>query len=260
MIATRHGLHAQLAMQGLQAGKHVYCEKPLALNAAELDEIWDVLAGSGRMLTVGFNRRFAPLALKMKDFLMPVHEPLMLHYRVNAGPLPLDHWTQDPEQGGGRIIGEGCHFIDFLTWLTGSLPVQVQSFAPPDDNRYREDNLVIVVRFADGSVGTVSYLASGDKAYPKERVEVFGGGRIAVLDDYRSLELVSGDRKKTHRSRLRQDKGFAGEWQAFVRQLKSGGSPSIPYEQLDAVHRASFAAVESLRSGMPVEIVSRKID
>lgn len=260
VIATRHGMHADLTVKGLQGGKHVYCEKPLALNEGELDRIQDALKDSRRMLMVGFNRRFAPLAEKMKAHLAPVKEPLMMHYRINAGALPLDHWVHDLQQGGGRIIGEGCHFIDFLAWLTDSLPVQVHAFAPPDENRYREDNVVMVLRFEDGSIGTVSYLASGDKAYPKERVEVFGGGRIAVLDDYRALELVSGGRRRVHRTRLRQDKGFAGEWRAFVSAIQAGGAPPIPYAQIDAVHRASFGAVESLRSGKPVEIKSRKMD
>ncbi|MBN1264366.1 MAG: bi-domain-containing oxidoreductase [Anaerolineales bacterium] len=259
-VLTRHGLHASQVVRGLQASKHVYCEKPLALNVAELDEIWQALEGSHRLLMVGFNRRFAPLAQKMKVFLEPVHEPLVLHYRVNAGSLPLSHWTFDPEQGGGRIIGEGCHFVDFLTWLTGALPVQVQSFAAPDNNRYREDNVVLMIQFTDGSIGSVSYLANGDKSVPKERVEVFGGGRIAVLDDYRSLQLAANGRTQTHRSRLRQDKGFSAEWMSFVSRIKAGGPPPIPYEHIDAVHRAVFAAVESLRSGQAVEIHSRAMD
>ena len=259
-VLTRHGMHASQVVRGLHSGKHIYCEKPLALNEGELDSIWEAVEESERMLMVGFNRRFAPLAVRMKEFLKPVQEPLVMRYRVNAGALPLSHWTHDPEQGGGRIIGEGCHFVDFLTWLSGSLPVQVFTFATPDNNRYREDNAVLTIRFADGSIGTVSYLASGDKSLPKERVEVFGGGRVAVLDDYRSLQLASNGRTKTHRSRLRQDKGFVSEWQAFVSRIKDGGPPPIPYDQVDAVHRTVFAAVESLRSGQAVEIHTRAMD
>ncbi|MCK4741473.1 MAG: hypothetical protein KAS80_04235, partial [Anaerolineales bacterium] len=169
-------------------------------------------------------------------------------------PLPLDHWLHDPAIGGGRLIGEACHFIDFLTFLTDSLPVRVFTMGLPDDGRYCEDNFVITLEFADGSVGSVSYLANGDRALPKERIEVFGGGRVAVLEDFRRLELTSSGRTKTHKSQLRQDKGHRAEWNTFQQTITQGGSPPIPYEQIFAVSLASFAALDSLRSREPHDV------
>ncbi len=203
---------------------------------------------------VGFNRRFAPLTQVLQEFILRRKEPLVAHYRVNAGYLPLTHWLHDPEQGGGRIVGESCHFVDFLTFLVGEPPVSVVTQAMPDAGRYREDNVIMTFTFPDGSLGMVSYLANGDKAFPKERVEVYAGGRVAVLDDYRSLEMIHGGRRKVIRSRLRQDKGHRAEWEAFTAVILAGGPPPIPYEHLFGVTRATFAAVESLRSGKKVVI------
>jgi predicted dehydrogenase len=207
-----------------------------------------------RLLTVGYNRRFAPLAERLKAFVDQRQEPLAASYRVNAGYIPLNHWTQDPEQGGGRIIGEGCHFVDFLTFLVGAPPVSVQALALPDGGRYCEDNVVLTFTFPDGSLGTLVYLANGEKAFPKERVEVFCGGRTAVLDDYRSLEMVQQGRREILRSRLRQDKGHRAEWLAFSNAVRTGGPPPIPYSHLFGVARATFAALQALRSGGSVAI------
>ncbi len=198
-VLTRHHLHARQVVAALQAGKHVFCEKPLALNREELEAVAEALAASGRLLTVGFNRRFAPMAQELKDFFQTVDGPLALHYRVNAGPLPLDHWLHDPEQGGGRLIGEACHFVDFLTFLVGEPPARVHARALPDDARYRQDNVLLTLEFPDGSLGTIAYLAAGDRAFPKERVEVFGGGRAAALEDFRRLDLVADGRRPRQR-------------------------------------------------------------
>ncbi len=247
-ILTRHNQHARQVVAACQAGKHVFCEKPLALNAEELDAIQTALENHPEtLLMVGFNRRFAPLSRQLAEFIGRRSEPMVVHYRVNAGYIPLNHWVHDPQQGGGRILGEGCHFIDYLTFLTGELPVRVRSLGMPDGDRYREDNVVMTFTFADGSLGTVSYLANGDKSFPKERVEVFCGSRVAVLDDFRSLEQVQDGQRKTTTARLRQDKGHQAAWQAFVQAVQSGGEPPIPYSQLFGVTRASFAALESLR-------------
>ena len=255
-ILTRHDSHASLSMQALQAGKHVFVEKPLAVDSAQLDELAALLNSMGDLplLMTGFNRRFAPLALKLQAFLADRHEPLVAHYRVNAWLLPLTHWQHDPLQGGGRIIGEGCHFIDFLTFLVGSPPTSVTTHALPDAGRYREDVLSMTFTFADGSLGVVDYLANGDKAFPKERVEVFCAGRVAVLDDYRSLEMVQNGRRTRIRSALRQDKGHFNEWQAFIAAIQAGGPPPIPYVHLLGVTRASFAAIRSLRTNQKIII------
>jgi len=255
-VLTRHHLHASQVVAALNAGKHVFCEKPLALRRDELGEIMQALEQSDRMLTVGFNRRFSPFAVWLKTFFDAADEPLAMHYRINAGQLPLDHWLHDAEQGGGRIIGEACHFIDFLTFLNGSPPVQISAVGMPDDQRYREDNVSITLEFADGSIGTVSYLAAGDRAFPKERVEIFGGGRVAVLDDFRRVETMHNGRRKVRRAWLRQDKGHRQEWEAFSKAVAEGGPPPIPYEHLVGVSLTSIAAVEALRSLTTVKIES----
>lgn len=249
-ILTRHNLHAAQIVAGLQAGKHVFCEKPLALNEEELGEIAAELGKpDSPLLMAGFNRRFAPMAVEMKTFFENRQEPIAAHYRVNAGFLPPEHWLHDVEQGGGRIVGEGCHFVDFLTWLVGKPPVSVVAYGLPDMGRYLEDNLVMTFEFPDGSIGTVTYLANGDKSLPKERVEVFSGGRVTILDDYRKLTMIRNGRRKVRRSRLRQDKGHKAEWQAFVEAITRSGEPPIPYDHLFGVSRATFAAVDALRSG-----------
>jgi predicted dehydrogenase len=248
-IVTRHHLHAEQVVEALHQGKHVFCEKPLALNLEDLEGIARNLLPSGPLLMVGFNRRFAPLALAMKKFLLGCREPLVMQYRINAGFLPRDHWLHDPAVGGGRIIGEGCHFIDFLTWLADEPPLKVLARALPDDGRYCEDNVVLQLEFPGGTLGTVAYLANGDRSFAKERVEVFGGGRVAVLEDFRRLETSAGGRRRVQHSWLRQDKGHRGEWEAFVAAVGQGGPPPIPYRHLLGVARASFAAAASLRSG-----------
>ena len=224
-------------------------EKPLAINKAQLAVISDQLSvAKDQLLTVGFNRRFAPLAQKMRAFILKRSEPLVAHYRINAGFIPLTHWLHDPEIGGGRIIGEGCHFVDFLTFLVGEPPVSVSAQGLPDGGIYCEDNIVMTFTYPDGSLGTVSYLANGDKSFPKERVEVFTGGRVAVLDDFRSLEMIHNGKTETVRSRMRQDKGHQAEWEFFARSILGGGDPPIPYNQLFGVTEATFAALESLQN------------
>lgn len=257
-LLTRHNLHARQTLAALAAGKHVFCEKPLALNAAELDEIFAALEQPGSpLLMVGFNRRFAPLAVALGQFLSDRQEPFVAHYRVNAGFLPATHWLHDPAVGGGRLVGEGCHFIDFLTWLAGAAPVSVSAESLPDLGRYNEDNFNLTLRYPDGSLGLLTYLANGDKAFPKERLEVFCGGRVAVLDDFRSLETVRDGQRKVQRSRLRQDKGHRAEWQAFAAAIQAGGPPPIPYDQLYGAAQASFAAAAALRSGEHVRLAER---
>ncbi len=258
-VLTRHDLHAGLVVAALNSNKHVFCEKPLALNCVELEQVEKALhhqqgTGSPRLLMVGFNRRFAPMAKKLRSFYADRREPMLIHYRVNAGYLPPTHWLHDAEAGGGRIIAEGCHFIDFITFLAGVKPVQVSAQGIPDSGIYREDNVVLTVTFEDGTLGMVTYLANGDKSFPKERVEVFCAGRVAVLDDFRSLELVKNGRREVLRSRLRQDKGHKGEWDEFSRAIREGGEPPIAYGQLSAVARATFAAVEALRTGERVMV------
>ncbi len=251
-VLTRHHLHSQQVIAGLEAGKHVFCEKPLALTREELDSIFEVvenLPGVPPLLMVGFNRRFAPFSQRIKAFINKRAEPLFAHYRVNAGYLPKSHWLHDSKQGGGRIIGEACHFIDYLTFLVGESPISVAAFGLPDDGKYQEDNLHLVLNFPDGSLGTIDYLANGDKSLPKERLEAFTGGQVVVLDDFRKLELVDNGKKQVLRSRLRQDKGHQEEWQVFQDAIINHAAPPIPYEQLYTVSLTSISAVDALRTG-----------
>ena len=258
-ILTRHQHHARQTLAALRGGKHVYCEKPLALNAEELDEIEATLADlsaapNAPLLMAGFNRRFAPFGQKLHAFFAGRSEPLVAHYRVNAGFIPLNHWVHDPAQGGGRIIGEGCHFVDFLSYLVGQPPVTVSAQALPDNGRYRQDNVVLTFTFADGSLGTLAYLSNGDKSVAKERVEVFSGGQVGLLDDFRRLELVKDGRRQILQSRLAQDKGHRAAWQAFLAAIRQGGPAPIPYNHLIGVTRATFAAVTALGENRSVSI------
>jgi predicted dehydrogenase len=251
VICTRHHLHAKQVLAALAAGKHVFCEKPLCLSETELAEIVSLYSQTGAkpLLMVGFNRRFAPMAQRMKSFVADIREPLALHYRVNAGFLEPDHWINDPEQGGGRIVGEVCHFVDFLMFLTGSSPVEVQARSLANSGQYSADNVVVSIRFVDGSQGTITYVANGDKSFSKERVEVFGGGAVAVLEDFRRLELVRHGRKRVIRDRFRQDKGHRAEWAAFGNAIRTGQPAPIPFDQIVATSLATLRVRDSLALG-----------
>jgi len=254
VILTRHQQHARQVITALQNGKAVYCEKPLAIALEELEQVAETLSNHpGAFLTVGFNRRYAPFAIKLKEFIHTANSPMVIHYRVNAGFLPSNHWLHDPAQGGGRIIGEGCHFIDLCTFLTGQNPVSVTTQALPDGGQFQQDNCSITLVYADGSIAVVQYLANGNKNFPKERLEVFAGGRIGVLDDFRQLELVTETKRSLSRSRFSQDKGHLASWQNFLQSI-SKSVPPIPYEELLSVTRASFAVVDSMNSGKAVSL------
>jgi predicted dehydrogenase len=246
----------------LNAGKCVFSEKPLCLSEEELADVVRSYTRSTTtqqpFLMVGFNRRFAPMALRMKLFLSDIHEPLAMHYRVNAGYLRPDHWVHDPEQGGGRILGEVCHFVDFLMFLAGSSPVEVQASSLPHSGQYSGENVVVSVRFANGSLGTIDYLASGDKSFSKERVEVFGGGAVGVLEDFRHLELVRHGKKQTMRARWRQDKGHRGECEALANAIREGQAAPIPFNQIVGATLATLRIQASLASGrsMPVDVAA----
>jgi len=258
-ILTRHNLHAGQVLACLNAGKHVFCEKPLALTLPDLDQIEGLISNPDHampLLMVGFNRRFAPLSKKLAAFWRDRYEPLVLNYRVNAGYIPLNHWVHDPAQGGGRILGEACHFIDLMTFLVGSPPISVQGYFLQDAGHYQEDNAVLTFEFNDGSIATLSYLANGDRSFSKERLEVFGSGRVAVLDDFRTLELVQDGKHDLIKSRLRQDKGYQQEWTAFTQAILKNSQPPIPYEHIFGSSRATIAALSALRTGQRVDIAT----
>lgn len=257
-IATRHHLHAPLVIKALHAGKHVFVEKPLALNKAELQSVVAACnAACPHILMVGYNRRFAPLTRRVKQYFTPRAGALAIHYRVNAGSVPRDHWVHDPHEGGGRIIGEVCHFVDWMRYLTEAAPVKVYAQTLPADGRYLpEDNVVITLSLADGSVGTIHYLANGDSRVPKERIEVFGHGAVAVIEDFRIGHVMQhGKRIRLHpHFWARQDKGHAAELQAFVTAAREGRASPIPFEDALLASLTTFKIHESLRRGVPVDV------
>ena len=246
VIATRHGDHARLVEACVRAGKDVFVEKPLALSMEELRRVNVAVAETGRLVVVGFNRRFAPQARALKLALAGRAGPIHAVYRVNAGPLPAGHWTLDREEGGGRILGEGCHFVDFLVWLTGSRPAVVTAEALPGDGASA------TIRFEDGSVGTMVYAVNGDPAAGKERVEVFADGMSGVLDNFRRLTIFSGGRSQ--KSRAAPGKGHREELRAFLDAVRSGDPSPLPYSQAAWSTRATLAVLESVERGEPISL------
>jgi predicted dehydrogenase/threonine dehydrogenase-like Zn-dependent dehydrogenase len=257
-ILTRHDQHGQQVVEALRAGKHVFTEKPLCLTVDELTEIEAVLNESGQgdpLLMVGFNRRFAPASLVVKQFFQDHEGPLTISIRFNAGAVAADHWTQDEEIGGGRLIGEACHAIDLATYLAGAPPVRVyaESVGSPHAEAITDDQCFITLRHANGSISSVAYMAGGDKAFPKERVEVMGGGRVAVIEDFREVVTCRGGRTK-RTARWSQDKGHAAEVLRFAEALVKGGPAPISWDELRAVTLAALLAVRSLRESVPFDI------
>lgn len=247
VIATRHDSHARFVVQALQAGKHVFVEKPLAVDAAQIDAIIAACeqahaAGRPLQLVVGFNRRFAPQALRMRSLLAGVPAPKSLIATVNAGAVPAAHWVQDPSVGGGRILGEACHFVDLLRFLVGerivAASVQALAAAAP------ADSVTITLRFADGSLGSIHYLANGHRTFPKERVEVFCAGRVLQLDNFRRLRGF-GWSGFSRMNLWRQDKGQRALVQAFVDAVRGSRPAPIPFAELIEVSRTVVALAEA---------------
>lgn len=246
-IATRHDTHASLAVAALKQGKHVFCEKPLAMTPDELDAVEAAARESSGVLTVGFNRRFAPMVMKAKAALEPRSGPLVMLYRVNAGAIPGDSWIQGAE-GGGRIIGEVCHFVDALSCICGSAPVDARAVTASNHG----DAVSVLIRFADGSTGTIVYSSLGDPSLPKEYVEIFAEGRVVQLDDFVKLTVTQGGKSTV--SKGAQDKGQAAMVAAFISATRGKGEPPISLEALIASSAATLAIEESLRCGETVAI------
>lgn len=252
-IATRHDLHAELVVSALRAGKHVFVEKPLCISFDQLVRIEACVTELGRdcpMIMVGFNRRFSPTLTRLRAFFSAT-TPLSVAYRFASGPLPADHWTQNEEIGGGRIIGEACHAIDTCVALAGGLPSRVyaESVDKAGSLQTTDDRVFITLRHANGSVSSISYQAAGDIGFPKERIEVLGTGRSAVSDNWDSLTLWSGGRKTNARGG--KDKGHRSELREFLKACKGASSWPIPWDELYGVAEASLLAVKSLREGLP---------
>jgi predicted dehydrogenase/threonine dehydrogenase-like Zn-dependent dehydrogenase len=254
-IFTRHHLHASQVIAALRAGKHVFCEKPLALTPDELDAVGAAYRkADGRILMVGYNRRFAPMVQRMKNRLDTVGLSPSITIRVNAGPAPAGHWTMDPAQGGGRILGEACHFVDLMAFLAGSQPIRVTAGNVRAAGQETVDNFSALFEFAGGAVGTLTYTSAGDRAFGKERIEAFCGGEVFVLDDFRRLDHWYEGTRRTWQSRLRQDKGHRAAWDTFILAVRKGGSSPIPIQEILTASQATFALQKALREAKPVDI------
>jgi predicted dehydrogenase len=256
-IATRHDTHATFAAAALEAGKNVFVEKPLAIHEDELEHVLKVASQrSDCRLMVGYNRRFSPLARQAREVFQRVSGPLLINYRINAGFLPKEHWTQT-EQGGGRILGEVCHFVALMQFLTGSEPVGVYALSVAANNAQMpdQDNVIISLRFQNGSVGQISYLACGDKLLSKERIEIFGGGQSFIIDDFKVGEHNADSSRRAVKS---PGKGHSEEVEAFLRAIREGRPSPIPLDSLALTSLATFAIIDSLRTGLPqaVSLVS----
>lgn len=255
VVGTRHDTHAELARAALERNKHVFVEKPLALNDEQLESVLAVAENSSAKLMVGFNRRYSPLAQRAREFFKTRDTPLSILYRVNAGRIPKEHWTQNADEGGGRIVGEVCHFIDLMQFLTGAPPVYLfaEAISAKSNKVVDADSVVITLRFADGSNGSVAYLSEGDKALAKERLEIFGAGRAFVLDDYRRATLFNNGREEQVVLKV-QDKGQHEQVRAVCASVLQGGAPPISLDDLAATSRATFRVLDSLRERRPMEV------
>jgi predicted dehydrogenase/threonine dehydrogenase-like Zn-dependent dehydrogenase len=250
-IATRHDSHAELATAALRRGKAVFVEKPLATTESGLREVLRAAQETGQLLMVGYNRRFAPLAKEIKNHFLNRAGVLTLAYRVNAGQVPAEHWTHDATEGGGRIIGEVCHFVDFAQFITDAVPVQVSAALVPQKRSagFVDDSATISIGLSDGSIASIVYTAGGNKAIAKERVEIFGEQSVAILDDFKKAEIISG--KKTIKlGGKAQDKGHGDEITAFLQAAQGKTAAPISLQSLAATSLACFAILESAKTGV----------
>jgi len=252
-IATRHDTHGYYVKKALEAGKNVFVEKPLCLTIQELEEIkaaYQPSATSQQLLLVGYNRRFSPLTQVIKEKITT--GPMSMIYRVNAGAIPADSWIQDKEIGGGRILGEVCHFVDYLTYINGSLPVSVYA-ASMCDAQGHDDTLSISLKYENGSIGSIQYFANGSKSFEKEYVEVYSHGVTAVLNDFRELKIYGKGR--SYKKKLwSQDKGQKNEVRGFVDSILKGATPIIPLNEIINTTDVTFKIIESIKIGKAVKL------
>lgn len=252
-IATPHNTHAALVAKALDHEKHVFVEKPIAIQPEELTLVKEAYKKSQSLLMVGFNRRFSPVAQEIKKAFHNLKEPMVMNFRVNAGFLPKDHWSQIKEIGGGRIIGEVCHFIDLMQYFTDSIPVTV--FADCIDSfnseKVNADNIAIVIKFKNGSVGNLVYLGNGDKTLPKEYLEIFGGGVVGVIDDFKSGKIYKNNKVKPLKF---SGKGHKQEVKAFLDAINLGKESPISFESIYLTTLTTFKIIDSITTGLPQKI------
>ncbi|GAA0881353.1 bi-domain-containing oxidoreductase [Algoriphagus jejuensis] len=252
MVTTRHNSHARMVIEALNSGKHVFVEKPLALNQEDLDAVLAAYKDSGKTVSIGFNRRFAPLALQMKKALGSGNTPMNIIATMNAGFIPANVWVHDMEVGGGRIIGEACHFIDLITYLSGSKVKAVCMNAMGVNPEENTDNATILLKYENGTNGVINYFANGSKSYSKERVEVYHQERTLIMDNWRKLNGFGF--KNFSSASSSQDKGHQNQFNLLVDSIQKGGNPIIPMDELVNTTKASFAAIESLKTGAWVSV------
>jgi predicted dehydrogenase/threonine dehydrogenase-like Zn-dependent dehydrogenase len=252
-VATHHNTHGRIVLQALDHGKHVFVEKPLTIFEEELEQIRRTLIDSKARLMVGFNRRFSAAAKIAKKSISNSSTPMVINYRVNAGLIPRDHWTQQLDIGGGRILGECCHFIDLMQFFTGAVPRKVfaSSIASHNQKVLNNDNFSATISFSDGSIGNLIYTSMGAIGLPKERVEVFRDGRAVIIDDFKSVSVVSGG-KSSKQSTV--GKGHTEEIDAFMTSLKSGAASPISFESLELTTKLCFRILDSLATGAPMKV------
>ena len=252
MVITRHNLHAKMVAECLHAGKDVFVEKPLALTVAEFESVRQAYSKGNNSLTVGFNRRYSPHIQALKKALGNQSGPVNLIGTMNAGAIPAGVWVHDVQIGGGRIIGEACHYLDLLSYLAGSPIEAVCMNALGPLPQVNTDNASILLRFANGSNGVVNYFANGHKGYAKERVEVYSQGRVAVMDNFRKTTAFGFKGFKELKTRI--DKGHDEQFKMLTERLIHGGEALIPFEAIENVTLASFACIESLTRGEWVKL------
>jgi predicted dehydrogenase/threonine dehydrogenase-like Zn-dependent dehydrogenase len=250
LITTRHNLHASMTVKSLEAGKHVFVEKPLALNSDELDAVIAAQQSSGKTVMVGFNRRFSPHAEKMKSLLGNAQMNVIA--TMNAGNIPANVWVHDMLVGGGRIIGEACHFIDLITYLTGSKVKAVCMNSMGINPEENTDNATILLKYENGSTGVINYFSNGSKSYSKERVEVYSQDRTLIMDNFRKTEGFGF--KGFSKLKTKLDKGHKNQFHKLINQTKKGGEALIPFEEIVNTTKASFAAIESLKTNKWIQL------
>ncbi len=252
-IATPHSLHAEQVIQSLNAQKNVFVEKPLAICEDQLQKVMEAKTLNNFPLMVGFNRRFAPICTEIKKEFHNTGEPFVINIRVNAGFIPKDHWTQIPDIGAGRIIGEMCHFIDLMQFFTNSYPIKVYADCIHSSNEKikTDDNIAIVIKFKDGSIGNLIYVANGDKSLPKENIEIFSVGKIGVINDFQNGNLYSNNKSKTLKF---SGKGHQQEINAFLKAINEGRDAPIDFHSICLTTLTTFKIIDSLKTGLPQEI------
>jgi polar amino acid transport system substrate-binding protein len=252
-IATPHSLHAEQVILSLKAQKNVFVEKPLAISEEQLLQVMEAKTVNNFPLMVGFNRRFAPICTEIKNEFSNTGEPFVINIRVNAGFIPKDHWTQIPDIGAGRIIGEMCHFIDLMQFFTNSSPVKVYADCIHSSNEKikTDDNIAIVVKFKDGSIGNLIYVANGDKALPKENIEIFSAGKVGIINDFHKGSLYSNNKSKTLKL---SGKGHQQEINSFLKAVNEGKDAPIDFHSICLTTLTTFKIIDSLKTGLSQEI------